>query len=145
MIDVVDSGKRSAMMSRIRQKDTSPEWLVRRYLHARGFRYTLHRKDLAGTPDIVLPRHHAVVFVHGCFWHAHQGCRFAVTPSTRRDFWIAKFESNRTRDELAVRRLQGEGWRVVVVWECALRSSRKEVLSKLEKFVTSTAPYAELG
>jgi len=145
VIDVVDSGKRSAMMSRIRQKDTSPEWLVRRYLHARGFRYTLHRKDLAGTPDIVLPRHHAVVFVHGCFWHAHQGCRFAVTPSTRRDFWIAKFESNRTRDELAVRRLQGEGWRVVVVWECALRSSRKEVLSKLEKFVTSTAPYAELG
>lgn len=123
MTDIVDQQTRSRMMSGIRGKDTKPELALRRALHARGFRFRLHCKKVHGRPDLVLPRYRAVVFVHGCFWHRHKGCRYTTTPSTRQDFWRAKFEANVTRDETVLRKLLEDGWRVTTVWECALRKS----------------------
>lgn len=121
MTDIVDQQTRSRMMSEIRGKNTKPELSLRRALHARGFRFRLHSSKVHGRPDLVLPKHGAVVFVHGCFWHRHEGCRYTTTPSTRPEFWQAKFEANVARD-LAVRRaLLEDGWRVATVWECALR------------------------
>lgn len=114
------------MMSGIRGKDTKPELLVRKYLHAQGFRYRLNDRSLPGTPDIVLPRWRTVIFVHGCFWHRHSGCRFAYTPKSRQDFWQKKFDNNISRDECAIANLKGAGWRVLVVWECTLRGGAYE-------------------
>ncbi|MBX3372905.1 MAG: DNA mismatch endonuclease Vsr [Phycisphaeraceae bacterium] len=105
-------------MSRIRGRDTRPEKAVRSLLHRMGFRFRLHRRDLPGSPDIVLPRLRTVIFVHGCFWHRHPGCRFAYTPRTRKAFWNAKFAANRARDRRHARELRSLGWRVVTVWEC---------------------------
>ena len=121
MADVVDRQTRSRMMSGIRGKDTRPEMLVRRALFAAGFRFRLHRADLPGSPDIVLPGRRVAVFVHGCFWHMHAGCRFAKLPSTRPGFWKVKLEGNVARDRRAVEALVGSGWRVLVIWECATR------------------------
>ena len=121
MTDIVDQQTRSRMMSGIRGKDTKPELALRRALHARGFRFRLHSKTVQGRPDLVLLRYRAIVFVHGCFWHRHEGCRYATTPSTRRDFWQAKFEANFTRDQAVRAELLNDGWRVATVWECALR------------------------
>lgn len=108
-------------MAAIRGKDTAPELAVRRMLHAMGYRFRLHRRDLPGSPDIVLPRHGKAIFVHGCFWHGHEGCRRASTPGTRRDYWLPKIERNRARDRHAVTRMRRAGWSVAVVWECAMR------------------------
>ena len=119
--DVVSKAVRSRMMSRIRAKDTAPELTLRRALHRMGFRFRLHARDLPGCPDIVLPRHRLAIFVHGCFWHHHQGCRFAAVPSTRRAFWKAKFKANRERDRLARIQLTRLGWNTMVFWECELR------------------------
>jgi len=116
MTDVVSPEKRSRMMSGIRGKDTKPERLVRSYLHRAGLRFRLHAR-LPGRPDIVLPKHHAVVFVHGCFWHRH-GCRFTTTPATRTAFWNAKFADNVRRDARVQEQLAAAGWRVFVVWGC---------------------------
>lgn len=102
-------------------KNTEPELALRRALHARGFRYRLHPKKIQGRPDLVLPKYCAVVFVHGCFWHHHQDCRYATTPSTNADFWKKKFETNVARDGLVRATLLDQGWRVAIVWECALR------------------------
>lgn len=110
------------MMSGIRGTNTRPELAVRRYLHARGFRYRLHAKDLPGKPDIVLPKYRTVVLVHGCYWHRHEGCRYATTPSTRRDFWLKKFQENVERDRRFRRKLNSLGWRVLVIWECEIDS-----------------------
>jgi DNA mismatch endonuclease (patch repair protein) len=121
--DVVDSKTRSRMMSGIRAKDTKPELVLRKALHARGFRYRLHDRSLAGRPDLVLPRYRAVVLIHGCFWHQHEGCRYATSPSTRPDFWQAKFDANRRRDAEVFISLTEQGWRVATIWECALRRS----------------------
>lgn len=118
MPDIVSPETRSRMMSGIRGRNTKPELAVRRYLHARGFRYRLHVRELPGKPDIVLPRYRTAVFVHGCFWHRHEGCRFAYTPKSRQQFWLAKLEGNAVRDERAAQRLRDLGWRVEVVWEC---------------------------
>lgn len=107
-------------MSGIRGKDTKPEWLVRRALHARGFRYRLHASRLSGRPDLVLSRHGAIVFIHGCFWHGHD-CSYFRLPSTRTAFWDSKIARNRTNDVRNRASLLDEGWRVAVVWECALR------------------------
>jgi len=107
-------------MAGIRGKDTKPEILVRHLLHERGFRYRLHRKDLPGKPDIVLPKYSAVVFVNGCFWHGHD-CRFFKLPGTRTEWWAAKLEQNRSRDRKNVGQLRDAGWRVLIVWECAMR------------------------
>lgn len=134
MTDIVDSRTRSRMMAGIRGKDTRPELALRRSLHALGYRYRLHAKGVPGKPDLLLPRYKAAVFVHGCFWHRHQGCRFATTPSTRVEFWAAKFEANASRDQAVQSALLLAGWRVATVWECALRTdsnaaSARDILS----------------
>lgn len=128
MTDIVGPEVRSRMMSGIRGTGTRPEMLVRRTLHARGFRYRLHVRDLPGRPDVVLPAYRAVIFVHGCFWHRHPGCRLAATPKTRPEFWSEKLAANVARDADAQRLLRQAGWRVGVIWECALR--RKERLAE---------------
>lgn len=121
MADVVSAEVRSRMMAGIRGRNTRPELLLRRELHARGLRFRLHRKDLPGSPDLVFPRYKAVVFVHGCFWHRHDDCRYASTPATRTEFWQKKFAANVARDRKVESDLTTLGWRVAVVWECALR------------------------
>ncbi|MEO7229617.1 MAG: very short patch repair endonuclease, partial [Candidatus Limnocylindrales bacterium] len=117
-----------------------PELLVRRYLHRHGFRYRLHVRDLPGTPDIVLPRHRAVVLVHGCFWHRHPGCRFAYQPKSRTEFWEPKLRANRERDARDQERLRDAGWRVHVVWECETTDDRLAGLTK-----TLAADGADVG
>lgn len=112
-------------MARIRSSDTKPELLVRRMLHAKGLRFRLHRKDLPGRPDIVLPRHRLAIFVHGCFWHQHPGCRLASKPKSRQDYWGPKLAANVERDEKAAEQLRALGWRVVIIWECHTRNPDK--------------------
>lgn len=112
-------------MSRIRSSNTLPELALRKALHSLGFRFRLHRKDLPGKPDIVLPRYKALVFVHGCFWHRHAGCKVATTPKSNTQFWLEKFERNVARDSRSRKSLEALGWNVMVVWECELGSARK--------------------
>lgn len=126
--------KRSAQMSRIRSTNTRPELAVRKALHARGFRFRLHRRDLPGKPDIVLPRYRAAVFVHGCFWHQHPGCRLASWPKSRIEYWGPKLGRNVERDILAVRQLRELGWRAIIVWECDTRSPER-LTARIEKLV----------
>ena len=110
-------------MARIRGKNTKPELVLRKALHRQGFRFRLHAKDVPGRPDLVLRKFNAVVFVHGCFWHRHEGCRYATVPATRTEYWTAKFERNVARDSEVRSRLVEAGWRVATVWECALRKA----------------------
>ena len=119
-MDIVDSKTRSKMMASIRGKNTKPELMLRKQLFALGFRYRLHEK-LPGKPDILLRKYRAAIFVHGCFWHRHHGCRYATTPKTRPEFWKAKFESNVTRDHQNKNELLKLGWRVAIVWECGIK------------------------
>ncbi|MFJ3466483.1 very short patch repair endonuclease [Pseudomonas sp. NPDC090201] len=125
MTDVVDAATRSRMMSGIKSKNTSPEILIRKALHARGFRFRIHVSDLPGTPDLVLPKYKAVVFVHGCFWHGH-GCRYFKIPQTRPKFWEEKIHKNQARDYAHLQKLLSDGWRPLIVWECAVRMMRKQ-------------------
>ena len=118
MTDIVDSATRSRMMAGIGRKDTRPERLVRSYLHRAGLRFRVHGKGLPGTPDLVLPRYRSVVFVHGCFWHRHLGCHLATNPSTRPEFWAAKFRANVLRDQRQSALLTASGWHVHVIYEC---------------------------
>ena len=118
MTDKLSPEARSANMARIRGKDTGPETAVRKALHAAGFRFRLHRRDLPGTPDILLVRQRVAIFVHGCFWHRHEGCGNATNPGTRTEFWQAKFAANVERDTRKTAALEAAGWRVVVIWEC---------------------------
>lgn len=142
MTDVLTAAQRQLNMSRIRGKDTKPEMLVRRGLHARGLRYRLHDRDLPGRPDLVFPKHCTAIFVHGCFWHAH-GCALFKLPATRQDFWRTKLEGNAARDRKAVAELQVAGWCVLVIWECALRGPGRlndaEVLGRAAKFIVESA------
>lgn len=126
MNDIVNTHKRSLMMSGIRGRDTGPEMRVRRVLHRAGYRFRLHRKDLPGSPDVVLPKRKVAVFIHGCFWHLHQGCRFARIPSSREEFWKPKLLGNRERDAASVVALRAAGWRVLLVWECFLRATKDD-------------------
>jgi DNA mismatch endonuclease, patch repair protein len=123
MTDIVDQETRSRMMSSIGGKNTKPELLLRSYLHSKGMRFRLHRKDLPGKPDIVLPRYRSAIFVNGCYWHRHQGCHYASTPSTNSDFWEEKFRQTLHRDQRQQSELTSSGWRVLVVWECGLKHS----------------------
>ena len=122
MADTLTSEHRSWNMSRIKGRNTGPELRLRSLLHRAGFRFRLHTKDLPGRPDVVLPKYRAAIFVHGCFWHRHSGCRYATNPATRPDFWESKFRANVERDERNHRALLDAGWRVAIVWECALRA-----------------------
>lgn len=122
MADIVDQQTRSRMMSGIRGKNTKPELALRRPLHALGFRYRIHAKGIPSKPDIVLPKYRAVIFLHGCFWHRHEDCRYATVPATRPEFWAAKFDANVARDAAVQSALRESGWRVGTVWECALRT-----------------------
>lgn len=126
MADIVDSATRSRMMSGIRGRDTKPEILVRSLLHRQGFRFRLQVRTLPGRPDLVLPRYHAVIFVHGCFWHGHD-CPLFRLPTTRTEFWRSKIEGNQNRDRRVREDLLASGWRVAVVWECALRGAGRDV------------------
>lgn len=121
MADVVDQATRSRIMAGIQGRNTKPELVLRKALHARGLRYRLHYKGLPGRPDLVFPKFRAVVFVHGCFWHRHEGCRFTTTPATRPEFWAQKFEQNVLRDQRTLAALEQSGWRTAVVWECAIK------------------------
>ena len=122
MVDIVDAATRSRMMAGIRGKHTRPEVGLRKSLHARGLRFRLHVRSLPGAPDIVLPRWRAAILVQGCFWHRHEGCRYATTPATRPEFWQTKFRENVARDRRNTELLIKGGLRIAVVWECALKS-----------------------
>jgi DNA mismatch endonuclease, patch repair protein len=125
MADVLTPEQRQLNMSRIKGKDTKPEMLIRRGLHARGLRYRVHDRSLPGRPDLVFPKYHTAVFIHGCFWHAH-GCALSKLPATRQDFWRTKLAANAARDRRAIGALQADGWRVLVIWECALRGAGRQ-------------------
>jgi len=139
MADVLTREQRRHNMQRVRGRNTKPEMLLRRGLHARGFRYRLHRRGLPGRPDLVFPKHHAVIFVHGCFWHGHD-CPLFKWPATRQEFWSEKIERNRARDRRVIEALKESGWRVLVVWECALRGPKRspfdEILEDVATFLT---------
>lgn len=120
MVDTLTPAQRSERMSRIRSRDTKPEIVLRSALHRLGFRFRLHGRRLPGKPDIVLPRYRTAIFVHGCFWHRHKGCKVATTPKSNTDFWVIKFDRNVARDARNVEELRRAGWRVLTVWECEL-------------------------
>jgi DNA mismatch endonuclease (patch repair protein) len=145
MTDVVDAATRSRMMSGIRARNTKPEIQIRSLLHRQGFRFRLHARELPGKPDIVLPRFRAVIFVHGCFWHGHE-CPLFKWPGTRPEFWREKIGRNQTNDRKAIDALQANGWRIGVVWECALRGKNKNVegvAQKMADWLRSDAPFFE--
>lgn len=125
MADRVTPDKRSRMMAQVKGRNTRPEIVVRRVLHGMGYRFRLHRKDLPGCPDIVLPKHHKIIFVHGCFWHGHAGCRRSARPSSNQEFWNRKIDANIARDTSNIFILEHMGWKVLVIWECKTRSAEE--------------------
>lgn len=131
MADVHTSKQRSYNMSRIRSRDTKPEILVRKFLFSKGFRFRVNDKRLPGKPDIVLPKYKTVIFVHGCFWHGHKGCKYFVIPKTRTKWWVDKIEGNKERDRRKKRLLKKLGWKVIEVWECALKRSPERILIEI--------------
>ena len=143
-MDVVNAPIRSRMMSGIRGKDTKPEIVVRRTLHAARFRFRLHRRDLPGVPDIVMPGRRIAIFVHGCFWHRHKGCRLVKAPATNPEFWRAKLDSNVERDRRAISALQAAGWRVLIVWECVTRGRSEGLGASLREWIDGNEPLGEI-
>ena len=142
MVDRLTPERRSWLMSRVGGKNTTPELRVRKAAHAQGLRFRLHRKDLPGKPDLVFPKRRMVLFVHGCFWHRHPGCRKASNPSTRTEYWNEKFETNVARDSRVVTELEALGWHVAVIWECETKDP--ETLKRIlrERIINSNSPYA---
>lgn len=146
MVDIVDVSTRSRMMAGIRGRNTKPEILIRSLLHRQGFRFRLHVGDLPGKPDIVLRGFHAIIFVHGCFWHGHD-CRFFKWPRTRPAFWRKKINDNHANDLKARKALRAAGWRVGVVWECAIRGADRDIENvsvRIRKWLRSNRPYMEV-
>ena len=136
MTDVLTRKQRKYCMSRIRGKDTAPEIAVRRLVHRLGYRFRLHKQELPGCPDVVLPRHKKVIFVHGCFWHMHK-CRYGkVIPQTRKKFWQTKRQANVARDRKNIKELEKLGWKVLVLWECQIRNTPK-LSNRIKKFLSS--------
>lgn len=135
-MDNVNESQRSKIMARIPGKNTKPELIVRKLVHALGFRFRLHRRDLPGTPDLVLPRHRKVILVHGCFWHHHADCRYAYTPKTRTEFWLAKFARNIANDDRALRLLTERGWDILTIWECEVRDPDM-LAQRVQEFLVS--------
>lgn len=125
-MDVHSKETRSFNMSRIKGKNTKPEILVRKYLFSKGLRYRLYSKTLPGKPDIVLPKYHTVIFIHGCFWHGHEGCRYFVIPKTRTEWWLNKINTNRENDRKNCESLKEMRWNVITVWECSLKKEKRE-------------------
>ena len=125
------SEQRSRNMSAIKSKNTKPEITLRKLLHSMGYRFRLHRKDLPGSPDIVLPKYKTVIFVHGCFWHRHENCKYATTPKTRKEFWEKKFRENINRDNLNQANLSLKGWKIIIIWECQLKGDKKKLTRDL--------------
>lgn len=136
MVDTVTPIRRSEIMSRVRSKNTHPELFVRRMLHKEGFRYRLHCSNLPGKPDLVFASRKKAIFIHGCFWHMHEGCSLARIPKSRVEFWTTKLMANRSRDDLNVSKLKATGWDVLVLWECELRSA--DLLTKITTFLNRT-------
>jgi DNA mismatch endonuclease (patch repair protein) len=138
MADVHNKETRSYNMSQIKDKDTKPEILVRKFLFAKGYRYKLYDKKLHGKPDLVFPKYKKVIFIHGCFWHGHEGCKYFVIPKTRTEWWINKINRTKEKDSLNVDTLENEGWKVKNIWECELNShSRGSTLNKILEFIKS--------
>lgn len=134
MTDVYDKETRSHVMSSIRAKDTKPEKFVRSLLHQHGYRFRLHRRDLPGSPDVVLPKYNSVIFVHGCFWHQHPGCNLSKRPKSNIDYWHKKLARNVERDKENIAKLEENGWEVLVIWECETSKS-KIILEKIKDFL----------
>ena len=132
MADTISKERRSWNMSRIRGADTKPEVLVRSWLFRDGFRFRKNDRRLPGAPDVVLPRYKVVIFVNGCFWHRHRGCRYAYMPKSRIDFWMKKFAQNTVNDKLNRDRLEAMGWKVITIWECELKENMNEVMGNIE-------------
>ena len=126
MTDVHSSERRSFNMSRIKGKDTKPELLVRKFLFSHGLRYRIHEKKLPGKPDLVFPKYQTVIFIHGCFWHGHKDCKYAVVPKTRTEWWVNKIEKNKLNDKKNASLLQDMGYRLLHVWECDLKPEKRE-------------------
>ena len=137
-MDRLSPSRRSWLMSRVRSKDTGPEMRVRRAVHGLGYRFRLHHRKLPGCPDLVLPRLKSVIFVHGCFWHRHEGCAKASMPRSRKDYWLDKFARNVSRDRKAKVALKAWGWRVLVVWECQTKDAAK-LQVRLRRYLSGAA------
>jgi DNA mismatch endonuclease (patch repair protein) len=132
MTDVHEPEVRSYNMSQIKGKDTKPEIMVRKFLHINGFRYRLHDKKLPGKPDIVLNKYNTVIFIHGCFWHGHTGCKYFVVPKTRTKWWLDKINGNKQKDKETITKLRKTGWNIITIWECELKPEKRErTLKKL--------------
>ncbi len=147
MVDIVDVSTRSRMMAGIKGRNTKPEILIRKLLHKKGFRFRLHVKDLPGKPDIVLPKYKAVIFVNGCFWHGHKGCRLFKLPATRTEFWQEKICRNQANDARAIDFLLASYWRVCIVWECSIRGAKKDpekVVSAIADWLSSDEQFLEI-
>lgn len=141
MADVHTKSVRSYNMSQIRSKNTKPELVVRKYLFAKGFRYRLHKKDLSGKPDIVLPKYKTVIFVHGCFWHGHEGCKYFVVPKTKTEWWLKKIARNKQLDTENIKKLKSDKWNVIILFECKLKkdnidSTLNTLIKKLNKILS---------
>ncbi|MDD4992826.1 MAG: DNA mismatch endonuclease Vsr [Paludibacter sp.] len=139
MPDIFSKSKRSEIMSKISSKETKPEILVRKYLFAKGFRYRKNVKELPGKPDVVLPKYKIIIFIHGCFWHGHEGCKKSALPTTNLEFWKDKLEKNKERDKSDILKLQEIGWKVIVIWQCELKNIafRNNRLEKLVAEITT--------
>lgn len=147
MTDVVDSGTRSRMMSGIRGKNTKPELLIRSQLHRKGYRFRTHVAGLPGKPDIVLKRHHAIILVHGCFWHGHN-CPLFKWPATRAEFWRTKIRQNRRNDDKTMKALRDAGWRICVVWECSVKGAKRNIpaiTGRIDRWLKGKRKFMEIG
>ncbi len=138
MVDRISKEQRSKNMSAIKNKNTKPEMKVRKYLHARGLRYRLHKKELDGKPDLIFSKYHCALFVHGCFWHGHNGCKNFRIPKTRSDWWETKINGNVLRDQKNIESLQTSGWKPRVIWECEIREDN---LDRLYNAIVSGKPF----
>jgi len=133
MADVHKPEVRSYNMSQIKSRDTKPEIMVRKFLHANGFRYRLHDKNLVGKPDIVLKKYNTVIFIHGCFWHGHKGCKYYVIPKTHTQWWLDKINRNKGKDMESIIALQQDNWNTITIWECELKKDKRH--KTLEKLI----------
>jgi DNA mismatch endonuclease (patch repair protein) len=135
VVDHVDSAKRSLIMAAVHSKDTKPELVVRKIVYGLGYRYRLHSKKLPGKPDLVFAGKRKAIFVHGCFWHRHRGCRYATSPKTRIEFWQSKFQANVVRDKQTTEELKRLGWSVLTIWQCELKELKK-LAERIDEFLT---------